>query len=205
MLPLFAASQNKINLSSSEQLGILKNIQGQYARVKVKMGLVEGTGGVFLGTLLPIKNFGFKIYVLGREDSQFGLMQSMEIETENFEDYLIRIKWVNNIKTQGTLDGEVQILYASRKEKIEAYFISGNDFSIFWWLELTAENKSKINEILTKHKITNVKYLNMKKQEWRETEIKRLKFELEKLDSEILIIKQEIDNLNSKIRSFKSN
>jgi hypothetical protein len=205
LIPSICEAQTKFKLSPIDQNVIFKNIQGKYARVEVTMGLLTGTGGVNLGGLLPANNFSFQIYVRGQEDKQFGIMTSTEIETKNFEDYFIRINWANKIKTQGTIDGEIQIFYASRKEKIEAYFIGNSSFKIFWWLELTNENKKEIDKLLDRAIATNPEYIKMKNQNKKLSELKQLEDTLSKLRGEKNKIIREINDYNLKIKNLKSN
>jgi hypothetical protein len=169
------------------------------------MGKAKGTGGVTLGSPLPTNNFSFNIFVLGREDKQFGVIKSISIQTENFEDFFIKLNWENSVKTQGTLTGEIQILYASRKDKIETYFLTETNFSIFWWLELSNENKNQINQILEKYTLENLEYKKMIVNQNRKKQLIELRNSLSEIEIQKQNIKREIIDLNSKIKLLKSN
>lgn len=135
--------------------GVLKAFSGEYIRCEVTMGYATGSGRIIFGNpssrkYISNNDFSFLIYVLGRQDIQFGKMSNIVVETSNFNDFLFRINWNNNRKDQGTISAEIQIFYSFTKSKYETYFINNSTsvFKIFWWSELDNSAKQQLNSIL---------------------------------------------------------
>jgi DNA-binding ferritin-like protein (Dps family) len=150
-IPIISSAKFIKKVSPNQIPIILKVLEGKYDNCDVVMGNARGKGSIIMGNItnfnrkdITLSNeFSFNIFVLGRNDMQFGKMRSLEIETNNFNDYLFRIQWFNNRQDQGTISAEIQIFYSHSKQKYETYFLnnSSSDFKIFWWSELNSMQK----------------------------------------------------------------
>lgn len=200
-LPFFIFSQVKKLPSPQIADDIFKILSGEYARCEVKLGYASGSGKIVFGNPSHLKytsnnDFFFLIYVLGRQDIQYGKMYNLEIESKNFNDYLFKIKWKNNRTDQGTISAEIQLFYSITKDKYETYFINNSNsvFQIFWWTEL--DNNQKLNirsliESLFKKEIENNK-LRLEKEKKVEDSIRLI------LEEQRLIDKKRQDEFNKR-------
>jgi hypothetical protein len=195
----FIFGQAPKNINTIQRNEIFKTLSGHYINCEVGLGNARGVGSITFGNpngsnYSQVNDFKFSINVLGRNDIQFGKMTNTQIETQNFNDYTIRIQWNNNRTDQGTISAEIQILYSFTKTKYESYFInnSSSNFKIFWWTELDESQKQALkNSIITIYQ-TEIKRNKMDadNKKRREDSLKLVKQNLSRKADSIFLIKQ---------------
>ncbi len=155
LFSIISTAQNSKNIPKILHKKLLNTIAGRYGRVDVTMGYAKGTGGIIIGNPNQSKyslfnDFSFSIFVLRRQDQQFGSITNITAESNNLNDFLIRFDWKNKRTDQGTISGEIQLFYSFSKNRYDTYFINNSNsvFKIYWKTELDQIQKDSLNSLI---------------------------------------------------------